>query len=373
MNAMPAWDLEPVPELVSVIIPVRNEERFIARTLDAILGQTYPNLEVLVVDGASTDRTPAIVEEYAARDARVRLLHNPKAIVPISLNIGARAARARWMVRVDGHATVNDDYVEIAVGHLQTGEWGGVGGRVDAVGRTPAGRAVAAVMGSKFGIGNSIHHYGTEPAPADHVPFPAYPVALVREIGGWDEHLAVNQDFEFDYRLGLHGHRLLYDPALVISYECQQTLRGLYRQFRRYGKGKATVVCLHPRSLRARHLIPPALIASWLGALVLGVRRPKLALASLVPYAVGVAAASVATARKVDDRRTALRLPGAFVTVHGAWGLGFWQGLAKAAPNAARRHFGTRSTAPKASAAISSRGRVASRTISPGTVPRQSA
>src|SRR5205823_12513929 len=125
----------------------------------------------------------------------------------------------------------------------------------------------------------SIHDCGSEPQPADHVPFPAYPLALIQKLGGWDERLAVNQDFEFDYRVGRAGHELLYDPNLTIAYHSQQSIRGVFRQFRRYGSGKVKVLAKHPESVRARHFAPPALVAWSAAAAAVALRRPKLAAA----------------------------------------------------------------------------------------------
>ncbi|MGZ6793487.1 MAG: glycosyltransferase, partial [Mycobacteriales bacterium] len=312
--------------LVTVLVAARNEEAFIDRCLDSVLGQTYQDLEVLVIDGDSTDATAALVRRRAARDARVRLLVNPRRTIPVSLNLGVAAARGEVVVRVDGHATVCDTYVARAVEHLRSGQWQGAGGRVDAKGLTAAGRAIAVAMSSRFGIGNSIHHYGTTPVPADHVPFPAYPTALLREHGGWDEQLAVNQDFELDYRIGLAGGRLLYDPAMTIDYHCTQSVRAVFRQFRRYGRGKARVVQLHPESIRARHLAAPALVACWAVAGAAAFVTPPAAVGLALPYALGLTAASVATARQLPGWQERVRLPVVFVAMHGGWGLGFWEG-----------------------------------------------
>jgi succinoglycan biosynthesis protein ExoA len=314
-------------ELITVVVPARNEEAFIESCLDSVAGQDARNLQIIVVDGDSTDGTAEVVRRYAERDPRVELLHNPHRIVPSSLNMALRATRGTWFVRVDAHATVPPDYVSRAVAHLRTGEWGGVGGRVEAIGLTPAGKAIAVAMGSRFGIGNSIHHYGKEPVPADHVPFPAYPTDLVREVGGWDESLVINQDFEFDYRMGLRGHRLLYDPRLEIRYICRQSLRAAFGQFRRYGGGKVRVIARHPRSIRARHLAAPALVAWTAGALLLHPRRPKLVLAAMSPYLVAMAVACGADSRKLHDPGAKLRLPAAFAAMHFGWGIGFWRGI----------------------------------------------
>ena len=345
-------------ELVTVVIPARNEEQFISRCLQSVSAQTYRRMEILVVDGASTDGTAQVVRAYARRDRRVRLLHNERATVPFSLNIGAQEAAGRWFVRIDAHATVAPDYVARCVTHLRTGRWGGVGGRVDPIGVTPAGRAIGAAMCSRFGIGNSVHHYGSEPVAADHVPFPGYPVALIRELGGWDEQLTVNQDFEFDYRMVRHGHRILYDPDLVISYHGQQSIRGVLRQFRRYGRGKSRVVRLHPGSARVRHLVPPSLVAVLAAAIVVAPRRPRLAAAAVLPYLGAVGVASVTAVRHVEGRRAKATLPLAFLAMHLGWGFGFLEGTVGAGfERAQRRPLRRRSTtaspasAPTATAA----------------------
>ncbi|HYT80400.1 MAG TPA: glycosyltransferase family 2 protein [Actinomycetota bacterium] len=314
-------------ELITVVIPAKNEESFIGPCLDSVLAQDEPNLQVLVVDGASTDGTSQIVDEYMERDPRVELLHNPDSIIPTSLNLALEAARGRWLVRVDAHASIPSSYVRRVVAYLRTGEWGGVGGRKDGVGVTPAGRAIAVAMGSRFGVGNSTYHHGTRPQLVEHIPFGAYPTTLVRELGGWDERCVVNQDFEFDFRLRKNGHRLLFDPALAIDWHCRQSIPDLFRQYRRYGRGKALVSRLHPESIRPRHLAAPALVAYLAGAGALALRRPGLAIASVSPYLVGLAAASAAAAPKLDDRSSRPWLPAAFAAMHLGWGIGFWEGL----------------------------------------------
>lgn len=315
-------------DLVTVVVPARDEERAIRACVESVLRQDYVRLQVVVVDGASTDRTPDIVRELAEHDPRVELLHNPAGIIPASLNLALAAARGPWLVRIDAHATVPADYVGLAVEHLRTGRWGGVGGRKVGVGRTPAGRAVAAAMASRFGVGGSTYHYGEREQVVEHVPFGAYPVALARQLGGWDERLRVNQDFEFDHRVRQSGHELLFDPRLAIDWECRQSLGELYAQYRRYGRGKVSVAAKHPASLRPRHLAAPALVASWATAALLVPHRPRLAGGVVLPYVLALAGASALTARRLDQPARAA-VPGAFVAMHAGWGIGFWSGLAR--------------------------------------------
>lgn len=324
MSQLPAREDE---DLVTVVVPARNEEGFIGRCLDSVLAQTYRNIEVIVVDGASTDGTASVVSRYAAEDARVRLLQNPRAIIPVSLNVALAAARGNWLVRIDAHATIPADYVSIAASHLRTGKWGGVGGRKDGVGLTPQGRAIAAAMASRFGVGNSTYHYGTRVQVVEHIPFGAYPVALARSLGGWDEELRVNQDFEFDYRVRQAGQELLFDPALVIRWHSRQSLGDFFRQYRRYGRGKVAVVRRHPRSMRIRHLMAPALVLSWAVAVAALPFSPLLSGLLTLPYVGTLLIASALSARHVEGWKAAIWLPAAFASMHAAWGIGFLEGL----------------------------------------------
>jgi len=312
--------------LVTVVVPARNEERAIEACLAAILRQSVTNLEVLVVDGASEDATAKIVAAVAAKDDRVRCLSNAKRTIPRSLNIGLAAARGRWLVRVDAHSEVPDDYVATAVRLLEDGRWGGVGGRKDGHATSVAGQAIAAALGSRFGVGDSRYHYAEEAQEVDHVPFGAYPVSLCRALGGWDERLTANEDYEFDYRLRQQGHRLLLHPGLRIAWHSRETVSELARQYFRYGKGKADVARLHPRSLQLRHLAAPALTAELVAATALFPLRRRWALAMVTPYAAAVTFATLRTGRPLGVRERAY-LPAAFAAMHIGWGAGFWTGL----------------------------------------------
>lgn len=316
-------------DLVSVVLPVLDEEPSIEACLRSVLAQTVRDLEVLVVDGGSRDRTRELVGSTAAGDPRVRLLDNRARIIPAGLNVGLRAARGRWLVRVDGHSTIPPDYVARVVAHLASSRsWGAVGGRKDAAADGATGRAIAAALGSRFGVGDSYYHYGTEPREVDHVPFGSYPVELLRSLGGWDERLVANEDFELDDRIRRAGHALLFDPAIRIRWRGKETLGALFAQYRRYGAGKAAVLLLRPSSVRARHLAAPTLVAGVAAAALLAVRRPAAGAALLAPYA----GALVLAARRADptlDPVARTRLPAAFAAMHLGWGLGFWEHLVR--------------------------------------------
>lgn len=319
-------------DLVTVIVPCLNEAAFIRAALGSVQQQTHRTLQIVVVDGGSDDGTQEMVTELASHDDRIELLHNERRTIPISLNLALNQARGTWLVRVDAHCTVGPSYVEEAVARLRERPWGGVGGRKDGVGTTPGGRAIAAAMASPFGVGNSVYHHGMQAQEVDHIPFGAYPVDVARSIGGWDERLTANEDYEFDYRIRMSGRTLLFDPELRIDWHCRQTVADLYRQYRRYGRGKFDVARLHPRSLSARHVVAPALIAYLALGGVVGARRPTWLLAMLAPYTAALVAASVSTGRELESTAERVRVPAAFLAMHVGWGVGFWTGMLSATP-----------------------------------------
>lgn len=325
-------------DLVTVVIPCRNEEDFIDVCLESVQQQTYQNIEIIVVDGMSDDRTREILAERASHDPRLRMLDNPARIVSPGLNAALADAQGRWLVRIDAHCAVPTDYVERVIRHLQTGKYGGVGGLKLGVGQTTAGRAIAAAMASPIGVGNSKYHHGDEAQTVEHVPFGAYPVALARELGGWDESVVVNQDFEFDHRVTAAGKPILFDPEVVISWHCRQSLPDLFRQYRRYGRGKSVVTRLHPDSVRPRHLIPAAFVAGLAllalpAALVPVIARIRIGV--LGSYS-AVLIAGAASARSTDGgpltRRERALVALAFATMHVGQGVGFWTGLLGSPP-----------------------------------------
>lgn len=326
-DAVTAFSTRDGDEVVTVVVPARDEERTIDACLDSIRAQTYRNLQIVVVDGDSDDDTVEIVRRHQVGDVRVELLHNGRRLIPTALNIAVAHSRGTWLVRVDAHSTIGPDYVALAVALLRDGRWGGVGGRKDGVGATAVGRAIAVAMGSRFGVGGSVYHHGTAAREVDHVPFGAYPVELVRGLGGWNERLVANEDYEFDLRVRRSGRQLLFDPRIAIRWQSRQSLGELFRQYRRYGRGKVDVLALHPGSISPRHAVPPALLAFCAAAGVTSLRRPRQATAMLAPYLLALAAASVVSGRRLEGSHERALLAPAFLAMHVGWGIGFWSGV----------------------------------------------
>ena len=317
--------------LVSVVIPIRNEAESIGALLDSVLGQDYPaeRLEVLVVDGDSTDASRDVVGSYAARDPRVRLLHNPKRVVPTALNIAIRAARGDVIARIDGHTRVAPDYLRIGVDTLRRTGADNVGGRMDAIGGGWFGDAVAVATSSRFGVG-SYFHFGTEEREVDTVYLGMWPRDVFARVGLFDEELVRNQDDEFNYRLRKAGGRVVLNPAMRSWYQNRQDLAHLLRQYYQYGQWKVRVLQKHPRQMSWRHFVPPAFVGGMALLAILAEVVPgasALASLALALYLSVILAVSGPQLRRGVGAWLATAL--AFVAIHVAWGAGFLSGLIK--------------------------------------------
>jgi succinoglycan biosynthesis protein ExoA len=320
---------------VTVILPIRNESGFIARSLGAVLAQDYPpgRMEVVVADGMSTDDTRAIVARSAEASPgiRVTIVDNPEGIVPTGMNAALRVARGDVIVRVDGHTIVEPEYVRECTDALARSGAENAGGRMTAVGQGDFARAVAAATSSRFGVGGARFHYSDREEWVDTVYMGAWPKSVLDRLGGFDPEMVRDQDDELNYRLREQGGRILLSPRIRSLYFNRASLRSLCRQYFQYGYWKVRVMQKHPRQMRPRQFAPPALVAGLCGAGLAAAVSPRaargfLALAGM--YLAGNAAASLFAARR-SGWRLLPYLPAVFGALHFSYGLGFLAGLAR--------------------------------------------
>ncbi len=316
-------------EFVSLILPVRNEERYIERCLESIARQHYAraDFEVIVVDGRSTDATREIVQRFATESSLdLRLLDNPKMKPAAAMNIGLDAARGNVIIRIDGHARIAPDYVRRCIEALaQTGA-DCVGGVLTSEGEGLVGEAIAAAMSSRFGVGDAAFRVGGE-GPADTVAFGAYRSEVFDRIGRYAEDIDRGEDDEFNYRLRDAGGSIVLVPSIRAAYTVRGDLPGLWRQYFGYGKAKPRVLRLHPAQARPRQFVPAAFVGALglsLIAAIFGRSGPCKALVTV--YTLAATIASLVLARRHRGRHLPL-LPAVFGCLHLSYGLGFLFGV----------------------------------------------
>jgi glycosyltransferase involved in cell wall biosynthesis len=329
---------------VSVVMPVRNEERHLRAAVSNVLAQDYPGpLELVLAVGPSEDRTEEIAREIVAGDPRVRLIPNPAGITPSGLNAAIREAKYDIIVRVDGHGLLSPGYIRRAVEVLDATGADNVGGIMAAEGETPFEEAVARAYRSPLGLGGGRFHVGGEPGPVDSVYLGVFRRKTLEALGGFDETFVRAQDWELNFRIRAAGGTVWFTPELQVTYRPRSNLRQLARQFYLTGRWRRVIGRLHKGTFSPRYLAAPAATVGCAVGLVLGLAglvtgQPLLLAGLVVPgaYVLGVVAGSLVVGRGLSWRAR-LWLPLVVATMHMSWGAGFLLSPASLARSASSR------------------------------------
>jgi len=333
------------PPFISVIVPVRNEGRFIGATLDQLLAQRYDRsrFEVLAADGGSADDTRAVVAAYARRYANVRLLRNPRGWSSAGRNAAVRASRGDIILLVDGHCRLDNPLhlAETAAAFARSGaDCLGRPQPLDVTGATPLQRAVAAARASRLGHHPASHIYsGREGFVPPQSVAVAYRRTVFERVGLFDEAFDACEDVEFNHRVARAGLRCFFTPRVRVHYHPRATLGGLFRQMTRYGRGRMRLLRKHPDTFSPAAFLPAAFLCGVAAGPLAAVWHPLLALAyagALGLYALTVLLFSFALCVRRRDLALLPWLPLVFAAVHAGAGWGvLWEAVAGRTPAAA--------------------------------------
>ncbi len=319
---------------VSVVIPCLNEEAFIEQLLDAVRAQDYPLHEVIVVDCGSADGTVKTLELYRRNYPffPLQLILHPGGSIPAVMNVGVRHATGQAIVRLDAHSCPSPSYVRLSVRALRQSGAGVVGGIWRIVPGAPSttAQAIASAVSHGLGAGDAAYRIGPSTpgrTGVDTVPFGCYLKSTWEKLGGYNESLLTNEDYEFNYRCRLAQLQVILDSNIECLYVARSNWTGLAAQYFRYGWWKADMLKQHPLSLRWRQAVPAGFVATLLGLVWLTFfwRIAWIGLSSLLVLYVSVlVAAALGMRHGVPKQRVAALLPFAFMTVHLSWGAGAW-------------------------------------------------
>ncbi len=246
---------------VSVIIPVLNEERFLYQAVRAILNQEYESdFEVILALGPSKDKTNEVARDLA-KDSRVKLINNPSGKTASALNEAIKNSKFDIIVRLDGHAIVDKNYLDNAVSTLMETNADNVGGLMQAEGISNFEKSVAAAMTSKFGVGNAPFHVGGTPGEVDTVYLGTFRKSALARVGYFDESFVRAQDWELNYRIRKTGGKIWFNPKLVVSYRPRPNLKALSKQYFEYGQWRKQVTKKYPETISLRYLAPPITVS----------------------------------------------------------------------------------------------------------------
>lgn len=318
-------ELQPLPAdpSVSVITPARNASATLAAAVRSALEQ--PVDEVIVAVAPSEDDTAQVAADLARLDSRVRVVDNPPGTTPSGLQRALERASGDVIVRVDAHSELPPGYVAQAIRTLRATGAANVGGKQVPAAEPGFGEAVAAAMRSPAGSGGATYRSGETPGPADTVYLGVYHREALEQVGGFNEAMIRNQDYELNERLRRAGYVVYFDPELEVRYRPRGTVAGLARQYVAYGRWRRVTLRLHPGSLRLRQLAAPALVVGLLFASVWSLVAlswlPVVAVVGsyllVVLLAAGVVGSSPASVVQIGV---------ALVVMHISWGVGFLLG-----------------------------------------------
>ena len=323
---------------VSIIIPCKNEAVFIHDCVSSLLDNDYPKefLEILIVDGMSTDGTSDIIEQCAKRSSIVSHIKNEKKTTPTSLNCGLTHARGDVIIRADCHAWYPSNYISSLVDALLQSGAHNVGGRLVTKPRrtTLLGKSIAAVLSHRFGVGNSpFRTISKEPREVDTVAFGCFKKEVFQKVGMYNEKLVRSQDIEFNKRIKAAGFKIMLFPSMYCVYFCPSTFFSFAKHSFINGIWSTLPLALTRVRFSLRHYIPCVFVLAFIvlitGSFFASPFRVLLALFVLL-YATGTFMASASYAIKMRELMYIFTLPLIFATLHVMYGLGSLIGLIKA-------------------------------------------
>ena len=324
--------------IISVIIPCRNEEKFIDKCVKSVKEFILPadtDIEILVIDGKSDDNTITIVKDIIQYDPRVKLIINEKRYQVSALNLGIKHAKGEYILRLDAHAIYPVNYLILNYDTSVTTKADNVGGIIITMpgDDTYGAQVVQALTTHKFGVGNSGFRTGAREGPADTVPYGFFKKSMIETVGYYNEQLVSGEDWEFNCRLRRSGGKIWLNPQIQVQYFNQPSLYQFYnKQFSREGHYNAYMWYLAPYTFAFRHSIPgvfsSGIIAGSILSVFLGIMLKIFVSVLLLYFAIAIIS-SVQQSFRYKKVSLIFTLPLCFFGFHFFYGLGVLSGIAK--------------------------------------------
>lgn len=317
---------------ISVVMPVYNEEKYIENCIESLLLQDYPKnlMEWIFVDGMSSDNTVKLIEKYKEQfPEMIKIMANPNKTVPYAMNIGIKEAKGKFIVRLDAHADYSKDYISKCVYYLETTDADNVGGVAETKSKGFVGNAIAKMLSSRFGVGNSDFRTNGESGYVDTVPFGAFRKEVFEKWGGYDERLTRNQDNEMNYRIRKNGGKVYLSSDIKLSYYCRDSVKGISNMALKNGMWNVITMKLCPGSMGLRHFIPLMFLLSIIVLPILSIFVHLFALLFAIEMCLYLLLDCYFSAKQADGIKEFLLLLILFPIFHITYGAGSLKGLLK--------------------------------------------
>ncbi len=322
---------------VSVIVPCRNEQKFIGPCLDSLIANDYPKdrIEILAVDGFSEDATRNVLQQYAQQYPFIRLLENPKKTFVAAVNTGVKQSASDIIMIVSAHSSCESDYVSKCVRFLTEYGADNVGGimKTEPSSQTLVARSIALVLSHPFGAGNARFRVGARmPRWADTVYGGCYRKHVFEKVGLLNESLTRSADMDFNIRLRKEGGRILLVPDIVSHYYPASTLTSFIRRNFTDGLWATYPLKFGSPLFHFRHLVPFVFVSSLISSGVLGLFSKYFLWLFLLITGVYLSETVYFSARIAVRQRNIkylLIMPVVFAARHIGYGLGSMWGAIK--------------------------------------------
>ncbi|MGH3652860.1 glycosyltransferase family 2 protein [Glutamicibacter sp.] len=324
---------------VSYIMPVLNEAEYLKEAVRSILTQDYEGEKELVIAlGPSSDDTNVVAARLAESDSRIVLVDNPKGRTPIALNLAVKKSSHPIVMRVDAHSELPANYTRRGVETLYRVGAHDVGGLMDARGRTPKQRAIAAAYHSKFGFGGPAYHSGAPEGEAESAYLGIFRREVFDEVGFYDEEMWRAQDWELCLRIRQAGHKVWFDPELKVGYYPRDNFKALVRQSYASGTWRGEIARRFPEGKSIRHDMPPVLLAGVVSGILATFAAPLIRghvsrqvqflvdSARLAPVVYTAATLAAGINSNAQGMKEKVLTAGAFQAIHLPWAAGYLKG-----------------------------------------------
>lgn len=321
--------------IVSLIIPIRNESKYLRQLLESIANQDYPsdNVEIIFADGMSSDDSRQIIMNYFPLSSNTKIINNPDKIVAQGFNRALNLCKGDIIIRVDGHCKLPENFIQKIIFNIEEKNVVCSGGIWETIGETLIGKAIALATSSKFGVGNASYRIDNKNLISgkfvDTVAFGGYKREVFTKIGGYDEELVRNQDDEFSFRMIQNGMKIWMDPEIVIKYYSRATFFKLFKQYFQYGTYKIRVLQKRRSIATFRQLIPAAFVLCLILSVAIFFLTDYKTLSCVIPgFYLSINVAISLSISNVNPLKAVL-ISISFVILHLSYGLGYLFGFYK--------------------------------------------
>ena len=319
--------------LISIILPIRNEVKYIKQTLESILNQNNINqvVEILIADGMSDDGTREIIKDYIQNNSNIPLIDNPEKIVSTGFNRALSISEGDIIIRVDGHSEISRNFINNCLLEFENTEADCVGGATEHIFSGIIGNAIKMAQSSFFGVGGVSFRKKVEKGEyVDTLAFGAYKRDVFDQLGGYDEELVRNQDDEFNFRMIQNDGKIWLTPSIKSTYTQRNSFKSLFKQYFQYGFYKVRVIQKRKGLASWRHLVPGIFVLLLLIGFFLFIIKSNPFFLFLVgmPYLLFSLNFTILEIFKSPKHIFSITLlPLTFFILHFSYGLGFLLGL----------------------------------------------